>query len=128
MVSTIARGCVRPTGIQVLTIHEPKPAAASPVSDAEVTATLAQFIVATRYEDVPEKVRHDARRALLNSMATTLGGCRNDVIVRLTRALEPFAGTGPSPLIGHRRRMDAANAAFLNGASAGVLDFDDTHF
>ncbi len=110
-----------------MTIHEPKPAPAA-VADGDVTAALAHFIVKTRYEDVPAAVRHDARRALLNSMAATLGGCRNDVIVRLTKAVEPFAGSGPSPLIGHRRRMDAPNAAFLNGASAGVLDFCDTHF
>jgi 2-methylcitrate dehydratase PrpD len=94
----------------------------------DVTAALARFIVRTRYEDIPEKTRKDARRALVNSMAATLGGCRNDVIVRLTNSLLPFAGTGPSPLVGHDRKMDAPNAAFVNGASAGVLDFCDTHF
>jgi 2-methylcitrate dehydratase PrpD len=100
------------------------PVAAMP----DVTGTLARFIVHSRYEDIPEAIRKDARRALVNSMAATLGGCRNDVVVRLTKSLLPFAGTGPSPLIGHDRKMDAPNAAFVNGASAGVLDFCDTHF
>ena len=94
----------------------------------DVTGTLARFIVTTRYEDIPEATRKAARRALVNSMAATLGGCRDDVIVRLTDSLIPFAGTGPSPLLGHDRKMDAPNAAFVNGASAGVLDFCDTHF
>lgn len=99
-----------------------------PTAAMDVTAALARFIVGTRYEDIPEKTRKDARRALVNSMAATLGGCRNDVIVRLTDSLLPFAGTGPGPLIGHDRKMDAPNAAFINGAAAGALDFCDTHF
>jgi len=99
-----------------------------PTAVPDVTAALARFIVRTRYEDIPEKTRKDARRALVNSMAATLGGCRNDVVVRLTNSLLPFAGTGPSPLIGHDGKMDAPNAAFVNGATAGVLDFCDTHF
>jgi 2-methylcitrate dehydratase PrpD len=98
------------------------------VAHPDVTGALARFIVRSRYEDVPEKTRKDARRALVNSMAATLGGCRNDVVVRLTDSLLPFAGTGPAPLIGHDRKMDVPNAAFVNGATAGVLDFCDTHF
>ena len=94
----------------------------------DVTGALARFIVRTRYEDVPEATRKDAGRALVNSMAATLGGCRNDVIVRLTNSLLPFAADGPSPLIGHDRKMDTPNAAFINGAAAGALDFCDTHF
>jgi 2-methylcitrate dehydratase PrpD len=49
-------------------------------------------------------------------------------MVRLTSSLLPFAGTAPAPLLGHDRKMDAPNAAFINGAAAGVLDFCDTHF
>ena len=94
----------------------------------DVTAALARFIVRTRHGDIPDKTRKDARRAIVNSMAATLGGCRNDVIVRLTNSLVPFAGVGPASLVGHDRKMDVPNAAFLNGASAGVLDFCDTHF
>ena len=67
------------------------PTAAAP----DVTAALARFIVRTRYDDIPEKTRKDARRALVNSMAATLGGCRNDVVVRLTNSLVlPFARNG----------------------------------
>ncbi|MGZ3325059.1 MAG: MmgE/PrpD family protein, partial [Xanthobacteraceae bacterium] len=41
-----------------------------------VTESLARFIVATRWEDIPVPVRHQAKRSLLNFFAVALAGCR----------------------------------------------------
>ncbi|MEO7402709.1 MAG: MmgE/PrpD family protein, partial [Burkholderiales bacterium] len=35
--------------------------------------------------------------------------------------------TGPHVVLGHRVRLDALGAAFVNGAAINALDFDDTH-
>ena len=39
-----------------------------------VTAQLARFIVASRWENIPQDVRHEAKRALLNWLGCALGG------------------------------------------------------
>src|SRR2546423_13170383 len=93
----------------------------------DVTARLARFLVASRWEDVPQAVRHEGKRSLMNFFATALGGCRDGAIEIAFGVLGEFSGTREATLIGRRERTDALNAAFLNAAGANVLDFDDTH-
>ena len=92
-----------------------------------LTRALARFVVTARVEDLPDIVRHEAKRSLLNFFATALSGCGDPAIVRALRVLDPLSGPRRSTVIGHRERLDALNAGFLNAASANVEDFDDTH-
>jgi len=91
------------------------------------TRELARFVVAARAEDLPDIVRHEAKRSLLNFFATALSGCGDPAIVQALRVLDPLSGPRQATVIGHRERLDALNAGFLNAASANVEDFDDTH-
>ena len=92
-----------------------------------VTQNLAHRIVATRWDDVPSQVRHQAKRSLLNFFAVTLAGCRSRPIEIALRSLAEFSGGRPVSVIGRSERVDALSAAFLNAASANVDDFCDTH-
>src|SRR4051812_8967832 len=91
-----------------------------------LTSSLARFIVTTRFEDLTEKVRHEAKRTLLNWVGCAIGACRENTINNVIAALAPFAGPGQATLLGRRERMDILNAALVNGISSHVLDFDDT--
>ncbi|TCT04235.1 MmgE/PrpD family protein [Aquabacter spiritensis] len=91
------------------------------------STTLAEFIAASRIEDVPEKVRHEAKRSLLNFFAVALAGATDPVIESAVATLAPFAGAPTSTVIGRSARTDALGAAFLNAISANVFDYDDTH-
>jgi len=93
----------------------------------DVTARLAAYIALTRWEDVPERVRHQARRSFLNLFAVALAGCRTDPIEIALASLKEFSGGRPATLIGRSERIDALSAAFLNAAAANVHDFCDTH-
>jgi len=93
----------------------------------QVTEPLARFLVTHRPEDVPERVRHEAKRSLVNFFATAFGGCRNEAIEILMAALADCFGPPHATLIGRRERADALTATFLNSVSSNVLDFDDTH-
>ncbi len=42
-------------------------------------------------------------------------------------ALDAFSGPRKASLLGRKERFDVMNAAFLNGVSSHVFDFDDTH-
>src|SRR5437764_565699 len=91
-----------------------------------LTHHLARFIVETRFEDIPDAVRHEAKRTLLNWVGCAVGGCRQDTVTNVITALAPFAGQPQATLFGRTERMDILNAALVNGVSSHVLDFDDT--
>jgi 2-methylcitrate dehydratase PrpD len=92
-----------------------------------VTQDLARFIVETRWSDIPQPIAHEAKRALVNFFAVALAGCRGGPVEIAFQSLAPFSGREQATVIGRDERTDALSAAFLNAASANVLDFDDTH-
>jgi 2-methylcitrate dehydratase PrpD len=92
-----------------------------------VTQNLARFVVETGWNDIPEPVRHEAKRALLNFFAVALAGCRTGPVEIALTSLAEFSDRRQATVIGRRERMDALSAAFLNAAGANVFDFCDTH-
>jgi 2-methylcitrate dehydratase PrpD len=91
------------------------------------TQLLAEFLTGSRWRDISAEARHEAKRTIINSVGTALGGCRDDAVELAIRALGPFFGPGGSTVIGRSERADALSAAFFNAVSANVLEFDDTH-
>src|SRR6266852_4080224 len=92
-----------------------------------VTQNLARFVVEVGWNDIPEPVRHEAKRALLNFFAVALAGCRTGPVEIALTSLAEFSDRRQATVIGRRERMDALSAAFLNAAGANVFDFCDTH-
>lgn len=88
---------------------------------------LADFVVESRWEDIPAGVRHEAKRSLLNFFGTALGGCRDEAIEIAGTVLSALSDSRQATIIGYHEQTDILNAAFLNAASANVFDFDDTH-
>ena len=97
------------------------------MTDSSLAARLADFIVATRYDDIDERVRHEVKRAFLNWLGCAIGGSRHDSIAIARDALLPVAGAPHATIIGHQRRTDMLTAALLNCTSSSVHGFDDTH-
>lgn len=92
-----------------------------------VTQNLARFVVASQWGDIPETVRHQAKRALLNFFAVALAGCRAGPVQIALQSLAEFSSRRQATIIGRSERMDALSAAFLNAAGANAFDFCDTH-
>jgi 2-methylcitrate dehydratase PrpD len=92
-----------------------------------VTESLARFIVAARWDDIPSPVRHQAKRSLMNFFAVALAGCRTAPVDIALRSLAEFSDRKQATVVGRAERVDALSAAFLNAASANVHDFCDTH-
>src|SRR5579871_2917927 len=97
------------------------------LQQVDVTRRLAHYVAITRWEDVPAKVRHQAKRSLINLFAVALAGCRTEPVEIALASLTEFSGGRQATLIGRTERVDALSAAFLNAASANVHDFCDTH-
>src|SRR5262245_12227196 len=99
----------------------------APETSKDATRKLARFIIASRFEDLPGAVRHEAKRTLLNWVACAIGGSGHETVSNAIAALLPFCGPGQASLVGRRERMDTLHASLLNGISSHVFDFDDTH-
>ncbi|CAB3769972.1 MmgE/PrpD family protein [Paraburkholderia humisilvae] len=98
-------------------------------ADEPVTATrqLAQFVERTRWSDIPEAVRHEAKRALVNYFAVGFAGCADPSIGKAVQVYRRLRAGYEASLIGRAERTDMLNAAALNAMTANVHDFDDTH-
>jgi 2-methylcitrate dehydratase PrpD len=93
----------------------------------DVTRTLARYVVTSRPEDLPDPVRKEARRTLVNWVGCAVGGSPHQTLEIAIAALLPFGGPHQATVLGRRERTDILSAALLNGMSSHVLDFDDTH-
>ncbi len=95
--------------------------------NSQVTKSLAQFVAETQWNALTPAVIHQAKRALVNFFAVVLIGCREPTIETALQSLASFSAGKQAAVIGRPERLDALSAAFLNAASANVLDFCDTH-
>ncbi len=93
----------------------------------QVTRLLAQFLVKHPVKALPQGVRHEATRAVLNWVGCAIGGSRHDTAKRSLAALSPFSGLREASVLGRAERVDIFQAALLNGTNSHTFDFDDTH-
>jgi 2-methylcitrate dehydratase PrpD len=103
--------------------------AAAPVAvpTEEATQRLVQYAAGVRLMDLPDAVRHQGARTLLNWIGCAVGGSQQPAVLHALAAVKPFSGRPQAQLLGRHERLDALHAALVNGISAHVLDYDDTH-
>jgi 2-methylcitrate dehydratase PrpD len=75
----------------------------------------------------PETVRKEGVRTLLNWVGVAVGGSRHETVNIAVDALAPFSGPAQATILGRRERFEVMNAAFVNGVSSHIFDYDDTH-
>ena len=92
-----------------------------------VTSILARYIVQAKPADIPETVKREACRTLLNYAGVAVGGSRHETVARAIAALAPFSGKPEANLLGRNERFDILHAALINGISSHIFDYDDTH-
>ena len=99
----------------------------APKPTPPVTRELAHYLVTASYDDLPANVRKEGVRSLLNWVGVAIGGSRHETVDIAVAALSPFSGPAQASLFGRRERFDIMNAAFINGVSSHIFDYDDTH-
>ncbi len=80
---------------------------------------LARFIHATRWDDVPEAVRHHTRLVFLDTFGVILGGAERPEVRALRTALG--TGTGATVYAPGFPTHDARTAALLNGTAGRAI-------
>jgi 2-methylcitrate dehydratase PrpD len=92
-----------------------------------LTTTLAEYVTATRLEDIPEETRHKGLLCILDTVGCMIAGSRNDVGRIYTSHALAHAKDGPATVFGVERSVDVEAAAFANAGLAHVLELDDGH-
>lgn len=87
---------------------------------------LGAYVCESRLESIPQEVRHEAKRALLNIVGCALGGADHPATDIALSAVGPFGGPATATVLGRTERTDPLLAALLNGISSHVHDYDDT--
>jgi 2-methylcitrate dehydratase PrpD len=90
------------------------------------TSDLASWLVSSEPDAVPDDVRHEARRALVNIVGCALGGAGHEAVDRAIDALGPLFGPPTAGILGRGELADPAHAALMNGIASHVEDYDDT--
>lgn len=93
----------------------------------DATRQLANWIVKSRWEDVPDRARYEAVRSVFNWVGCCLGGARQETTDRAIAAMAEFSGKAEASILGRAERVDILHAALINGITSHVLDYDDTH-
>ena len=79
-------------------------------------------------DQIPDGVRHIARRCLIDTIAVSVAGSAMPVSRTMREHVLAHYGTGKCALIGERSRSSPLGAAFTNGVAAHALDYDDTSY
>ena len=95
--------------------------------ETEVTKRLARWVCESDFDTVPDAVRGEAARTLLNWIGCAVGGSGHESVDITLRALGPFMGKPQASVLGRTERVDVLHASLLNGIGSHVFDFDDTH-
>ena len=93
----------------------------------DATRALARFVVSSRWEDIPGMVGDEAVRSLLNWLGCAVGGVEHDASRHALSLALSFSGPPQATVVGTSHRVDIFHAAWANGISSHVFDFDDTH-
>jgi 2-methylcitrate dehydratase len=96
--------------------------------DKSHSRQIAEFAVNLKYDDLPEKVVHEVKRYLYDSVGCAYGGYHTKDVNILRDIYMTMAGTGEATLIGFGDKLPAVNAALVNSLMIRALDFNDIYW
>ena len=94
-------------------------------SEISVSSTLASHAASTTYAGLPDDVLPAFKRALLDFLACAIAGSTMPVSNAVLSYFEENDASRAATVLGSGRKLSVSNAAFVNGANAHGLDFDD---
>jgi 2-methylcitrate dehydratase PrpD len=97
------------------------------VTAPTVVQRLAGLAADTRTNGLPEGLREDVARRVLDVLGNSLAATGEVSAAAVTAVVRGWGGPEDATAIGTGLRVPAAAAALVNGTLAHSLDFDDTH-
>ena len=109
------------------TFPSPNPAGDAFPKAPGLTKYVSEFIVNTRYEDIPKDVLDLGRKSMLDGFGLALAGSASSLAPLVREYVKSLAATGgQASIVGTSMKTHPRFAAFANGVSIHADDFDDT--
>jgi len=90
-----------------------------------ITSAISHYAVGIRYDDLPERVVHEAKRRLLDSLGVALASYSAEPVKVARSAALGFPGK--ASLLGTADQVSVEWATFVNALMIRYLDFNDTY-
>ena len=91
------------------------------------TRGVAEFVANLQYEQIPEEVRHRAKRLILDALGCGLFGADLEWSRILQDRLGTLDTTRTGAVWGTSKKLSAPHAALVNGTQVQGFELDDTH-
>ena len=92
-----------------------------------LTRTLAEFITATRFDDLPTEAVVMTRRSILDWLGSALRGGTTEP-ARIAHKVASRAMPGKdATVLATGETLSALGAAFVNGTASHIIELDDLH-
>ncbi len=88
---------------------------------------IAEWLVATKYEDLPQETLEKVKEFTLDVVGCTIGSSQQPQIQALTKVLSEEGGSPHASVFAHGFKTSLMNAALFNGTMGHAFDFDDDH-
>ena len=92
-----------------------------------VSTRMVRWASALDFDRLPAEVRHESRRALVDSIGCAIGGYGCDAHLIAARMLKKLGGNTEATVIGSGDKASVMNAAVLNGIMLRYLDYNDVY-
>ena len=93
-----------------------------------ISGTLAAWAHGLKLSDVPDDVRHIAKRCVIDTIGVIIAGAATGPGRKALSLAEDLYAAGPCAVPGTRAQLSPAGAALAAGTQAHALDFDDTSY
>ncbi|MGH3495704.1 MAG: MmgE/PrpD family protein, partial [Sciscionella sp.] len=92
-----------------------------------LSSQLAAFVIETERDEIPERSRRAAVRAIANAVSLAVGASRHPACDIALDTLKGLGYSGGLSLLGRDEELGLTTAPLVTGIAVHVEDFDDTH-
>ena len=91
------------------------------------TQELARWVAGLTTDDIPEQVRHEAVRCLVDWIGVAVAGSADEAAAPVRSVVDRVGGGGAATLLGTAATTSPPFAALANGYFSHLYDYDDTY-
>lgn len=91
----------------------------------ETEKRLAEYIVETKYEDLPTETIDFTRGLLLRVLGTTVAGSAEEGVETMVDLVKDWGGKEEATILTYGNKVPAQNAVLVNSIMARALDYED---
>lgn len=92
-----------------------------------IAQELAKYVTSTNFSDLDDKTVHSAKRVIIDVMGCAIAASKSEPARIAMETIQDTNGPYKSTILGTKRKTEPSLAAFINGAMARYLDYNDTY-